>query len=93
MIMAHRPVLKVDIVRFEIDIPKERLKGCASGPGSNQRGVEGRGDNEDGRLCVVYSIFHESVVPNLHEVSCWGISSRVKSRTRIQLALDRSTVA
>ena len=67
--MAHRPVLKVDVVGFEIDVAEKRLQRGAVRARTDEGRVEGGCDEEDGGLGVVHAGLDEDVVPDDGEVA------------------------
>ena len=76
--MSHRSVLKIDVIRFEVDVTEQRLKRGAGRASPDQGRIEGRRDQEDGRLCVVHAIHDELVIPYVHCVPGRGISSWIE---------------
>lgn len=89
--ISYRTVLKREIVRFEVDIPDQRLERRARGTRADQRRVERGRDEQHGRLRVVHPRLHIRVVPDVHKRRGRGDSDR-PDHTRRELALEAGDV-
>ena len=95
MVMAHRPVLKVDVVGFEIDVAEKRLQRGAVRACTDEGRVERGCDEKHCGLRVILGglrngVVHEGIVPDVHEVTSGGIPCGVECCCRVELTLRKS---